>query len=102
MGSMAGQDWAPMSWIFAVGCTTGVALAGSLLLEEVAREEVEAVVEGVATCTVDTGTLKARAMSGFCWTGEVAVCAWFCFSRFRHFALRFWNQTYKQSHETYH
>jgi len=74
MGSMVGHDWAPMSWMFAVGCTTGVALAASLLLEEVAGEEVE-VVEGVATCTVDTGTLKARAMSGFCCTGEVAVCA---------------------------
>ena len=72
-------------------------LVGSLLLEVPAGVEVVVVVAGgVLTCTVDTGTLNvASAMSGFCWTGEVAVCAWFCFSRFRHLARRFWNQTYK-------
>ena len=34
-----------------------------------------------------------RVTSGLCWTGEVAVCAWFCFSRFLHLARLFWNHT---------
>lgn len=99
MGSIAGQDCAPISWMFgAAGCTKDMVLAGSLLLvllEMPAGVEV-VVTGGVLTCTVDTGTLNvASVMSGFCWTGEVAVCAWFCFSRFLHLARRFWNQTYK-------
>ena len=45
--------------------------------------------------TVVTGTEKvARVTSGLCWTGDDAVCAWICFSLFRHFALLFWNHTW--------
>ena len=45
------------------------------------------------TGIVDTGTVKARAMSEFCATGEVAVCAVVSFSFFLHLALLFWNHT---------
>lgn len=41
----------------------------------------------------ETGMLKVWTRSGDCWTGDVAVWAVFCFSRFRHFARLFWNQT---------
>lgn len=41
------------------------------------------------TGTVVTGTVKARAMSEFCWTGDVAVWAVLSFSFLRHLALLF-------------
>ena len=46
------------------------------------------------TGIVDTGTVNARAMSEFCATGDVAVCAVVSFSFFLHLALRFWNHTF--------
>ena len=47
----------------------------------------------VFTCKVETGMVKVWTSSGDCWTGEVAVWAVFCFSRLRHLARLFWNQT---------
>ena len=45
---------------------------------------------------VETGTVKARAMSEFWATGDVAVCAVVSFSFFLHFARLFWNHTWKE------
>ena len=57
----------------------------------VAAGEAERALE---TGIVDTGTVNARAMSEFCATGDVAVCAVVSFSFFLHLALRFWNHTF--------
>ncbi len=60
------------------------------------EEEDEGGVEEGGRVTAVTGTENvARVTSGLCWTGEVAVWACVCFSRFLHLALRFWNHTWR-------
>lgn len=96
MGNTVGQDWVPaaaINWMLAaVFCvvkivfpspTITVELAGVTWVVAVATA---AAVGEAVTGTVDTGMAM---ISGDCWTGDVAVWAWFCFSRLRHFARRF-------------
>lgn len=121
IGMIVGHDWLPAcavtSWMFvslvaagfdvAAACSTVGLLSGRatkvlgvlllmmlllmlLLVEEAVRRLSPVVGVAALTCT---GRLNVCIRSGDCWMGEVAVCAVFCFSRLRHLARLFWNQT---------
>ena len=75
-------------------CWTACTVVFDSPVEVEAMQVVGVAAVGWDTGMVETGMLNATVMSGLCCTGEVAVWAWFCFSLFRHLALRFWNQTY--------
>ena len=84
-GTVTTVNWDLRS-VFWVGNVVGVvSVVMPAAVGETEREEEAGMVE--------TGTVKARAMSELWATGDVAVCAVVSFSFFLHLALRFWNHT---------